>query len=348
MAVEEYSMGDVFHMKHPRQGSQEKAPRERSSEVLDSPEELRQHHGTTVCTTCPHACHLREGEVGYCRARECRDGTVVPQNYGRVTSLAVDPIEKKPLADYLPGSTVLSVGSYGCNLRCPFCQNWQISQADDAGVPWRQIDPADLVRIAATIRNGSWPSPADGSNASSGNGHEVRAGDPSMVGIAYTYNEPLVGWEFVGDCSQLAHEAGLVNVLVSNGCANAPVIRELAPLVDAANIDLKAFTDEFYRTCAGSLPTVKETIRILAATPTCHLELTTLVIPGMNDSPAEMERIARWVAELPSEGDPITLHVTRFFPRWRLRDRGPTPVARVYELADVARRWLPRVRVGNC
>lgn len=290
------------------------------------------------CTTCPHACRLREGEVGFCRARICRAGKVVAENYGRVTSLAVDPIEKKPLANYLPGSTVLSVGSYGCNLRCPFCQNWQISQAGKTGIPWHEISPAELVHTASEIR-------ARGTENSTLN---YLGYDGPLVGIAYTYNEPLVGWEYVRDCSRLAHEAGLVNVLVSNGCANEPVIQELAPLVDAANIDLKAFTEEFYRTCAGSLATVEKTIRILAATPSCHLELTTLVIPGMNDSVEEMGRLAQWVAAIPVAGDPITLHVTRFFPRWHLQDRGPTPVARVYELADVARRWLPRVEVGNC
>lgn len=279
-----------------------------------------------VCDVCPHACSLREGQTGLCRARINKHGTIVAQNYGRITSLAVDPIEKKPLANYLPGSTVLSVGSYGCNLRCPFCQNWQISQASEKDVSWREISPSELVRI----------------------GKGLQCDDTSMVGLAYTYNEPPVGWEYVRDCSLAAHEAGLVNVLVSNGYANERIIRELAPLIDAANIDLKAFNEDFYRTCAGSLATVEKTIRLLAATSTCHLELTTLIVPGMNDSTTEMEQLAHWVADLSCAGDPITLHVTRFFPRWHLQDRGPTPVQRVYELADVARRWLPNVVVGNC
>lgn len=279
-----------------------------------------------VCDVCPHACKLCEGQLGLCRARVAHNGHVVSQNYGRVTSIAQDPIEKKPLANYLPGSTVLSVGSYGCNLRCPFCQNWSISQAEQKDVPWREISPTELVGLARRL-------------------HQQ---DHNMVGIAYTYNEPLVGWEYVRDCSQLAHNEGLVNVLVSNGCANAAVIEQLAGLIDAANIDLKGADQHFYDQCAGDFDCVQQTIRALAATPTCHLELTTLVIPGMNDTDQDIQKIARWVSSLHNEGDPITLHVTRFFPRWHMQDRGPTPVSTVYHLADVARRWVQRVEVGNC
>lgn len=278
------------------------------------------------CRVCPHECRLAEGQVGFCRARACHDGRVTCQSYGFLTSIAQDPIEKKPLADYLPGTTALSVGSYGCNLRCPFCQNWTISQCDRDHARTRSMSPRQLVDLA-------W---------------QLHQQDHDMVGLAYTYNEPLVGWEYVRDCSQLAHDAGLKNVLVSNGCAEPWVIDQLTGLVDAANIDLKGFSDEFYRTCAGSLECVQKTIRTLAAEPSCHLEVTTLIVPGMNDTPQEMQRIAQWLAGLPVQGDPITLHVTRFFPRWHMTDRGPTPVQTVYQLADVARQYLERVRVGNC
>ncbi len=278
-----------------------------------------------VCAVCPHACRLKEGQRGFCQARVCRDGKIVSESYGRITSAALDPIEKKPLADYMPGTNVLSIGSYGCNLRCPFCQNWQISQKGEGSTKWREISPIELVASAQGLK----------------------AEDPSVIGIAYTYNEPLVSWEYVRDCSVLAHQAGLKNILVSNGCVNEPIIRELAPLIDAANIDLKGPNQKFYDNCAGDFATVQKTIEILAATPTCHLEVTTLIVPGMNDMDKDIESIAKWLAEIPTEGDPITLHVTRFFPRWHMNTDEPTPVETVYHLADVAKNYLDRVRCGN-
>lgn len=279
-----------------------------------------------ICDVCPHGCRLREGQLGFCRARICRDGKVVSESYGRLTSIALDPIEKKPLSNYLPGTTVLSVGSYGCNLRCPFCQNWSISQKGEDESPWREVSPIELVASAQGLRTE----------------------DPYVIGIAYTYNEPLVGWEYVRDAGTLAHQVGLKNILVSNGCVNAPIIKELAPLIDAANIDLKGPAQPFYDSCAGDFSAVQETVRILAATPTCHLEVTTLIVPGMNDRDEDIESIARWLAGLPTEGDPITLHITRFFPRWKMQDADPTPVETVRHLAEVARAWLPDVSIGNC
>jgi len=276
----------------------------------------------TVCDTCPHACSLAEGQLGLCRARRNVGGTVVAENYGRLTSIALDPVEKKPLAEYRPGCTVLSVGSYGCNLRCPFCQNHEISQADSESVSWRDVSPAELVALAA----------------------RCRAEDPRMIGIAYTYNEPLVGWEYVRDCSILAHEEGLSNVLVSNGCASAHVIEELAPLIDAANIDLKSFSPTTYRSCGGDLKTVCATIERMVAEPTCHIEVTTLVVPGMNDTDGEMRALTGWLASLSPD---IVLHVTRFFPCWKMADARPTPVETVHRLAGVARERLDHVHVGN-
>ena len=278
-----------------------------------------------ICPVCPHACRLREGQRGFCQARICRGGKIVSESYGRLTSIALDPIEKKPLSDYMPGMNVLSIGSYGCNLRCPFCQNWQISQKGEGSTKWREISPIELVASAQRLREE----------------------DPFVSGIAYTYNEPLVSWEYVRDCSVLAHQAGLKNILVSNGCANEPIIRELAPLIDAANIDLKGPNQKFYDNCAGDFATVQKTIEILAATPTCHLEVTTLIVPGMNDKDEDVESIAKWLSEIPTEGDPITLHITRFFPRWHMNTDEPTPVETVYHLADVAKNYLDRVRCGN-
>ena len=279
-----------------------------------------------TCDACPRHCKLEEGALGYCHARRCQDGRVLPDNYGRLTSIALDPIQKKPIARWMQGSTVLSVGSYGCNLRCPFCQNWQISQSGEGDVPWREVSPQELVRMALDARR------------------EQEAAGGCMAGIAYTYNEPLVGWEYV----QLAHEAGLANVLVSNGCATPQVIATLAPLVDAANIDLKSFSPAFYNACgapAGALDAVRHTIEVLAAEPGCHLEVTMLVVPGMNDTDAHMRSLSRWLASV-DRG--VVLHVTRFFPRWHMSDARPTDVQLVYHLADVAREELDCVLVGNC
>lgn len=274
-----------------------------------------------VCAICPHACTLAEGQVGLCHARTAVGGQVVDANYGRVTSFALDPIEKKPLARFRPGTKVLSVGSYGCNLRCPFCQNAAIACAGQDDVPWREIAPAELADLAASL---------------------VPEGN---IGIAFTYNEPLVGFEFVRNTARLARERGLANVLVSNGYVNDGPLREVAPLIDAANIDLKGFTQSFYDFVGGDLDTVKHTIEVLAAEPGCHLEVTTLVIPGLNDNEQEVGAAAQWLASL----DPGTpYHLTRFFPCHRLADRPATPTATVHHLAEVARRYLKHVYVGNC
>lgn len=278
-----------------------------------------------VCGVCPRRCRLSPGALGSCGARRNLDGVVVPEGYGRLTSLALDPIEKKPLARFMPGTYVLSAGSYGCNLRCPFCQNWEISQAGEKDAQWREISPEGLVALAL----------------------DARRRDARVSGIAYTYNEPLVCWEYVRDCARLAHEAGLVNVLVSNGCVGPAVVDGIEGLLDAANIDLKGFSDELYDACGGapgSLGAVRATIERLSADPRCHLEVTTLVVPGMNDSDDEVGAMAEWLSGL---GD-VTYHVTRFFPRWRMTDRPPTPVGVVRRLADVARRHLSHVYVGNC
>ena len=273
-----------------------------------------------TCTACPHACKLDDGEFGRCRSRRAVGGAVTPEGYGRITSLALDPIEKKPIARFMPGTTVLSLGSYGCNMDCPFCQNSSIAHAGADETDWRIVQPHEAVDVAL----------------------ELAA--QRCVGIAYTYNEPLVNWEYLRDTGKLAHEAGLVNVLVSNGMATARVLDEIAPLIDAANIDLKCFTDEGYRSLGGNLAAVKHTIRTLAEQPGCHLEVTTLVVPGLSDDEAQIDAMARWLAEL----DPhIPYHLTRFFPRHRMAHADPTPVRTLHELADVARQHLADVMLGN-
>lgn len=238
-----------------------------------------------VCRTCPRSCAIPAGGVGFCRARRNSGGVITAGNYGRITSLAVDPVEKKLLAWFHPGSLLLSVGSYGCNLRCPFCQNHQIAQAGEDDVPWREMSPDQLVELACAERKR----------------------DARVIGIAHTYNEPLVGWEYVRDCARLAHEHGLVSVLVSNGYANGEVIDQLTGLVDAANIDLKGLTASFCQECGFDPAVVRQTIARLATTGT-HVEVTTLVVPGRNDTPAEIATIAQWLHET---SDDIAYHVTR-------------------------------------
>jgi pyruvate formate lyase activating enzyme len=274
----------------------------------------------TVCSVCPRHCRLDEGETGFCRARRAEGGRVVAGNYGRITSLALDPIEKKPIAFFHPGSNILSVGSYGCNLRCPFCQNDGISQHGGEEVPCRTATPAELAGIAARLKEGR------------GN-----------IGLAYTYNEPLVGWEFVRDCAREIRARGMFNVLVSNGCASEEVVAELAPLVDAANIDLKGPSQEYYDWIGGDFAAVCRTIRTLRSAG-CHVEVTTLVVPGRNDTDGDIDAIAAFVASVSPE---IPLHVTRFFPRFQMFNAQPTPAAIVRRLAEVASRRLKHVVVGN-
>lgn len=284
-------------------------------------EQTAKDPSSAICTLCPQGCRLAPGVLGLCRARRNEAGRVVDENYGRLTALALDPIEKKPLAYFRPGSSILSVGSYGCNLRCPFCQNASIAQCPGAEVPWRAMSSTELVAEA------------------------LRLQPQGNIGIAYTYNEPLVGLEFVLDCAREARAAGLVNVLVSNGYVNPEPFSQLAPLIDAANIDLKGFTPEVYRELGGRLEPVKATIATLAALPSCHVELTTLIVPGLNDDPRAMDAEARWIASL----DPsIPLHLTRFFPCYHYQDRPPTSVALLQQLASIASNHLERVVLGNC
>ena len=274
-----------------------------------------------VCSACPRRCRLADGAVGFCRARRAEGGRVVAANYGKVTSIALDPIEKKPMAFFHPGENVLSVGSFGCNLRCPFCQNDSISQHGEDGVQFQVATPGELAELALRARR-----------------------ERGNLGLAYTYNEPLVGWEFVRDCAREVHARGMLNVLVSNGCAEASVVEELAPLVDAANIDLKGPSQEYYDWVGGDFAAVCRTIKTLHAAG-CHVEVTTLVVPGRNDRDEDIDAVAAFIASVSPE---IPLHVTRFFPRFRLTGSAPTPVATVHRLAAVARRRLSRVLVGNC
>ena len=273
-----------------------------------------------VCGACPRHCRLADGAHGFCRARRAEGGRVVAANYGHVTSLALDPIEKKPIAFFHSGENVLSVGSYGCNLRCPFCQNDGISQRGADGVAFQSATPSELADLALKVRR-----------------------ERGNLGLAYTYNEPLVGWEFVRDCAREVHARGMLNVIVSNGCAEASVVEELAPLIDAANIDIKGPSQEYYDWLGGDFGAVRRTVEVLHAAG-CHVEVTTLVVPGRNDGDADIDAIAAFVESVSPE---IPLHVTRFFPRFRMMDAPPTPVATIRRLAAIAGRRLRHVLAGN-
>lgn len=277
----------------------------------------------TVCHTCMHHCSLEPGQRGLCRARKNENGKIICENYGRITSLALDAVEKKPLKMFYPGSRILSVGSYGCNLRCAFCQNHEISMADFETAQTVYISPEALADKAAACR------------------------DAGNIGVAFTYNEPLVGWEYIRDTGMLVKKAGMKNVLVTNGTASIETLEEILPLIDAMNIDLKGFGEPYYRELGGDLETVKGFIRRAAAG--CHVELTTLIVPGKNDTVSEMEKEAEWIASVEaSAGKKIPLHITRFFPRYHMTDREATAVEQVYGLAQTAKKYLEYVFVGNC
>lgn len=280
-----------------------------------------------VCEVCFRHCKLNEGQTGVCGARVCSGGIIKAGNYGRITSIALDPIEKKPLARFFPGSKILSVGSYGCNLFCPFCQNYDISRSDGRE-PGEEILPEQLAQIALKYK------------------------DRGNIGIAYTYNEPLIGFEFVRDTAKLVKSMGMKNVLVTNGTAELPVLEEILPYTDAMNIDIKSMSDKTYRdTLGGDLESVKHFIA--RSVKACHVELTMLIVPGMNDSEEEMRELTEWICGLTGKdgekiGDKIPLHISRFFPRYKMSGRAATDVDVIYHLADVARERIAYVLTGNC
>ena len=272
-----------------------------------------------VCSLCPHHCRLADGETGFCRARTNEGGAIRCKNYGRLTSVALDPIEKKPLYHFHPGSFILSVGSFGCNLRCPFCQNYTISMADGQSET-QDVTPAGLSALA----------------------HDLSRRPHGNIGVAFTYNEPLLSYEFIMDTAPLLHEAGLFVVLVTNGMIAPAPLEALLPHVDAMNIDLKGWQPDFYRRLGGDLAAVKHTIA--RAVKSCHVEVTTLVIPGQNDSAGDMEEEARWLASLSPD---LPLHISRYFPRWH-ENTPATPIETIERLAAIARKHLRFVHKGNC
>ena len=278
----------------------------------------------TRCGVCPRACDIVPGGSGFCGARgavlhPCTgEETVVSLNYGKLTSIALDPVEKKPLNRFYPGKKILSVGSFGCNLVCPWCQNHTIARAVASDVGTQNLMPEGLADLAEEY---------------------LPAGN---IGVAFTYNEPLISYEFVRDTSRILKQRGLVSVLVTNGYAEPSVFESLLPLTDAMNIDLKSIKDDFYRRIGGGLETVMQNIR--AAARSCHVELTCLLIEGENDAEEEMEEMSEFIVSVSTE---IPLHITRCFPAYRMKTTKPTPIESMEKFRDIAKSRLKYVYLGN-
>ena len=271
----------------------------------------------TDCKVCPRLCNIPPGKQGFCRVRENRDGTLYATNYGECSAQALDPIEKKPLYHFHPGSLILSLGTVGCNLRCGFCQNWNIAHESP---PTTYLAPERAVELARQQKEKGY----------------------DCVGLAYTYSEPFMWYEYVYDTAKLARQAGLKNVLVTNGYISEEPLMALLPYIDAMNIDVKAFTDEFYKTnCAGRLDPVLRTVEI--ANKHCHIEVTTLLVTGLNDSPEEVDRLTDWLAALDPE---IPLHFSRYFPNYKM-NLPPTPLQSLSRAREAALKKLRYVYIGN-
>lgn len=263
---------------------------------------------TVLCRLCNHHCHIKDGRRGLCGVRENRGGKLYSLVYGRLVSENIDPIEKKPLFHLLPGSTSYSISTVGCNFRCEHCQNYQISQ-------YPHTHGAEIIgqqRTAEEVVNAA-----------------QRTGCRS---ISYTYVEPTVFYEFAYDCAVLAHRQGIKNVFVSNGYMSEEVTRHLAPVLDGINIDIKGFTDKFYRqVCKARLQPVLDTVKLMHGLGV-WVEVTTLIIPGWNDSAGELRDIARFIKGIDAA---VPWHVTAFYPAYKMLDRPPTPVASLREARDI-------------
>jgi pyruvate formate lyase activating enzyme len=274
----------------------------------------RREDGSVQCELCPHHCHLKEEQTGRCRVRTVRGGTLRALGYGLISSAHIDPIEKKPLYHFHPGAPIFSIGGWGCNFACGFCQNWTISQQVEEGP---RHTPQDVM---------------------------ARAGSSGCRLVAYTYNEPLVGFEFVRDCSRAARDAGIGNVLVTNGYLESGPAAELLPLTAALNVDIKSMDEDFYRLqCRGTLAPVLRFCR-QAVEAGCWLEVTNLIIPTLNDAPGAVKRLAQWVRE--NLGERVPLHLSAYRPEYRSRIPATPPVT-LERAWEAARAHLAYVYVGN-
>lgn len=266
------------------------------------------------CRLCPYECQIPQGGKGACGVRQNKDGILYSLVYGKTTGMALDPIEKKPLYRYHPGEFILSIGTRGCNLHCDFCQNWHISQEVDAHT--EEITSIEVVKTAKELHS---------------------------FGIAYTYNEPFIWYEFVLDTAKMAKQNGLENVLVTNGFVNIEPLKGILPFIDAMNIDLKSFDEDFYiKVCKGALKPVLDVIKLSAKK--CHIELTNLIIPTLNDSESSIRNMVGWIYE--NLGDEVPLHISRYFPCYKM-DLPATPAETLKIAEKIAKEKLKYVYVGN-
>lgn len=266
------------------------------------------------CHLCPYNCVIADGSRGACGVRINKAGVLYSEVYGKTTSIALDPIEKKPLYHYHTGELILSLGTKGCNLHCEFCQNWHISQ--DPNAPTEDISCEEIVERAKELKS---------------------------FGIAYTYNEPFVWYEFVLDTAKLAKVNNLENVLVTNGFVNMEPLEEMLPFIDAMNIDLKSLDEDFYtKVCKGKLKPILDVI--VRCHKSCHIELTNLIIPTLNDSEASIRKMVDWIYS--NLGSEVPLHFSRYFPCYKM-DLPPTPIGTLEMAEAIARERLKYVYLGN-
>lgn len=265
------------------------------------------------CMLCPHDCRISDGKYGVCRVRKNNRGILTSENYGIISSIAMDPVEKKPLYHFYPGKRILSAGSFGCNMRCAFCQNWEISQQRLEG---GFLYPAELVNIAKRQGNN--------------------------IGIAFTYNEPSIWYEYVYDCLMAAKENSLKTVLVTNGYINMRPLKYFLPYVDAMNIDVKAYKESYYeKVCYGSLKPVLKTVE--EASKHCHVEVTTLLVTGLNDDVEDIENLTKWLSQVDKN---IPIHFTRYFPNYKMNNPA-TPMEKLQIACDIGKKYLNFVYAGN-
>jgi pyruvate formate lyase activating enzyme len=276
-------------------------------------------NGNVHCRLCPRQCLIRDGQRGFCGVRENQSGTLFALSYGKAVSLHIDPIEKKPLFHFYPGSNAFSIATAGCNLRCSFCQNWEISQKRPEDVNYSYIEPKDVIE-------------------------KMKAIGASI--IAYTYTEPTIFYEYMLETAKLARKEGFKNVMHSCGYVNEKPLRELAKYLDAANIDLKSFNDEYYKKMSeATLEPVLAALKILKEEGV-HLEITTLILPGFNDSIEEITKMCTWIYQ--NLGSDTPLHFSRFYPMYKLLALNPTPVATLEKARNIAFNCgLKYVYIGN-
>ena len=280
---------------------------------------IKYNDGSVMCTLCPHQCTLKNHQYGICKVRVNLNGILYSDNYSRVSSMNLDPVEKKPLYHFFPGKKILSVGSVGCNLSCRFCQNYEISQRGTREYKYlHEVKIDKIINEALSVKDN--------------------------CGIAFTYNEPVVGIEFVKDVSVNAHQKGLKTAMITNGFINEAPLKDLFGLIDAFNVDLKSFKNDFYeKYSGGTIEPVKRALKLISESNS-HLEITNLIIPTLNDNTDDFEEMVSWIKI--NLGEHIPFHISGYYPRYQL-DLKPTSIDDLSKLYRIASNYLKYVYIGN-